>query len=373
MKPTDQELKAMFGQTPDSFTLAMERALAGEKPAGSEKPARRLSKTWSIVLIVALALALTAGAYAAAVRMGLVDFVGRGELHDIPQSALDVLQSTEVQTFQAGPVTVSLNQTIADGHLAYIVCQSRMTDGSKVLMINWELGYHVPEELRQALGLEAYEWMADAAANSGLPVYSVETRLEVDEEIYGGEMGLEAFYTGDGSMVTGGMIDTDGLPVGDVIKGNLRVDVHHMRVSDFSLGEYSPHYDMEMLESWTEYFPVEIPVIGVLETKTFKPVGDRDAGRAMLEKIDVERTPAGLYTRLTVTMTDENADVYWGYGLKVQRTEELYEDTWGLYDGGGVAENDYPRIVLSGYISADEMPETLYVLDMHTETVYEFK
>lgn len=373
MKPTEKDLKAMFGQTPDSFTAAMERALAGETPARETAKPRRLSKTWSIVLIVALALALTAGAYAAAVRMGLADFLGRGELLDVPQSALDVLHNTTVQTWEVGPVTVSLNETIADGHIAYIVCQSRMTDGSPVLMINWELDCDVPAELRQALGLEDYEWMADAAANSGLPVYSVETRLEVDPEIYGGEMQLEAFYNGDGSMVTAGMIDTDGLPVGNVVKGNLRVDVHRMRISNFSLGEYSSLCDRESVEQWTAFFPVEIPVVGTLETKTYTPVSDADVGWATLEQIDVERTPAGLYTYLTVTMTDADADVYRGYGLSVQRTEDPEEITDGLYNAGGIWENDYPRIVLSGFISADEMPEKLCVLDMDTGMAYEFR
>ena len=362
MKPMEQELKAMFGQTPDSFNAAIDRALAGEKaekPASEKPMPRRLSRTWTIVLIVALVLALTTGAYAAAVRMGLIDFAG-DYIGEIPQAALEVLQSTTVQSWEVGPVTVSLNETIADGHLTYVVCQARMTDGSDALLYNWDcFELRTPEVLKERLGLEG-DWLAVAAAGYDGVICSVQTRLELDPEITdGNEMELDPAYGHDGSLLNAYMVQTDASALGETVTGQLRVDVRLMQVNDAWLGEYAIHWDADVKEAWTEYFPVEIPVVGTIETKTYLPVEDAAFSWGILERVDVERTPAGAYGSIRVRVTDPSVDIHRvGCGLRDESGEYLPK---GIYMAGGFDDAEWPVVTWLDYFGADELPQTLLV------------
>lgn len=363
MKPTEQELKAMFGKTPDSFNLAVERALAGEKAAGpaNGNPApRRLSRTWTIVLIVALVLALTTGAYAAAVRLGLVDFIGRGEIGDIPQAALEVLQSTEAQSWEVGPVTVSLNETIADGHLIYVVCQSRMTDGSDALLYNWDfMDARTPDVLKDCLGLEGDRMSQAAAAYDG-PIYSVQTRLELDSAFTDGEeMELDPTYGSDGSLLNAQMVSTDRGAIAEAVTGQLRVDVRRVEVSNAWEDSQMLHWDAEVVEAWTEYFPVEIPVTGALETKTYLPTDGNDLGWGVLERVDVERTPAGAYANIRVLVTDPSTTLHMiGCGLRDENNERLPA---GIYPASGFDDTEWPVVTWLQYFGADALPEGLTV------------
>lgn len=360
MKPIEKDMKAMFGQTPDSFTLAMERALAGETPAREAAKPRRLSRAWVVVLITVLALALTTGGYAAAVRLGLIDF---GEyLRRIPQPALDVLQSTEVQFFEVGPVTVSLNETIADKHLLYIVCQSRMTDGSDALFSEWYdtlSGGSTPEVLQKRLGLKDGYFGEAAAAYDG-PIYLISIWLDIDPEAHGGEEAiLDGVYGEDGSMLMARMIYTEPDRVGDVISGELRIRVNHVRINAFS--EF--HIDSEELEVWEEVCPVEIPVTGAYETKEYRPVGDSDLGWGSVTDAYAEHTPAGVYLYVHAQAYDDSVGVKEIYSMDIRdENRELFVIS-NLYMGGYVAINkqEGEDVELLAFLDTDELPESIWL------------
>lgn len=361
MKPTEQELKAMFGQTPDSFSAAMERALNGEAPAHEQsKTPRRLNRTWSIVLIVALALALTTGAYAAAVRLGFIDLMKNGAFGYIPQSALDVLQATEEHSWEVGPLTVTFNEAIADGQLVFVACQARVTDGGKALLCDWDLVGRTPDVLKQKLGIED-EWLIYAAQNYEGPVYSVETWLEMDYELTDGEaMMVDPVYGSDGSILSAYMVDTIPERIGDTVEVAMRVRVNRMVISNVQMDREIIRSDREILETWEEVFPVEIPVTGVIETKTYTPAEHADLGWAVVERVDVERTPVGLYTYTKLHFTDEEFNVYQAYEIQVLCGPDDQYNT-GLYQSGYLEDENYPEVVLMTFVSADEMPETLYL------------
>ena len=361
MKPMDQELKNMFGQTPDSFNLAIERALAGEKPARETPAPRRLNKTWSIVLIVALALAMTAVAYAAAVRMGLIDFIdSSGYIGPIPEAALEVLQNTSVQSWEIGPVTVSLNETIADSHLTYVVCQARMTDGSDALFYNWDwMDTRIPDALRERLGLEG-EWLTQAAAAYDGPIYSAQMRLELDPAFTSGdEMELDPVYGSDGSLLNAYMVGTDPSAIGETVAGQLRIDLRRVEVTNAWEDSQMLHWDSEVVESWTEFFPIEIPVTGVLETKTYLPVEEADLGWGTLERVDVERTPAGAYAYIRVLVNDPSIIGHMiEFGLRDGNGEPLPR---GIYPSSGFDGMERSMGTWLKYFGADELPEALMV------------
>lgn len=362
MNPTDKELKAMFGQTPDSFTAAMERAIAGEKPADAPAP-RRLNRTWSVVLIVALVLALTTGAYAAAVRLGLRDMLNQGIITSVPQSALEALQATEVQSWEVGPLTVSLNETLADGYMVYVVSQINTTDGSKALMVQGTDDFYVrvPDNLKAYLGVEG-ERMGDAALRYDGPIYTVDVWLNIDSELIMSEiMGLEGVYGDDGSLLVASMTPTVPERLGDTLPGELQVKVRQLRISSYqeeapTVGGEEYHIDREEVAEWEAFLPIEIPVTGVVETKTYLPDGDDDLGWCTVEKVDAERTAAGMYVYISLTASGDGRG--WVECLDANQQEYPRND---MYSTTHIDRDDYPHIVFMTYYSTDELPDPLYL------------
>lgn len=360
MKPVEQELKTMFGQTPDSFAAAMERALAGETPARDKHAPRRLKKTWSIALVVALALALTAGAYAAAVRLGLLDFVG-DYMGYVPQDALDALQSTETQSWEIGPLTVSLNETFADGYLVYTVWQARTTDGSDALISQWYDSFYqdTPEVLQKRLGLQGGFFGAAAAAYDG-PVYSAQVWVEIDPELMDGQEGImDGVYGEDGSMAWVDLVETNPKRIGDTVTSNVRIRVTELQIDSFT----DDGSDSRELERWEEIVEVQVPVTGVMESRTYLPVGNAELDDGTVGQIYVEHTPAGLYCFVSMRMADETADPYSvhnAYNMTLL-DENMERYPTGMYMSGSIDTDNYPEVLMMRFLSVDEMPEHIYL------------
>lgn len=353
----------MFGQTPDSFTAAMERALAGETPARESARPRRLSRTWVIVLIAALVLALATGGYAAAVRLGLLDLSGRNELGEIPSSAKEILEATEVQTFEVGPVTVSLNSLMIDGYVAYAACQTHVTDDGRAILTDWTDGLYsaIPD---------CYRGFADAAELSGDrlgelaehwdgPIYSVSTRLEIDYSMYEGEeMLMDPVWGSDGSIVTGNMIEMNPDAVGETVSATLFINVHEMTVNEFDL--YGEVLDVEIGENWQLREPLEVSVHGAIESRDYQVEGDGDLGIATVTGATIERTGVELYVHIALTAADE--------------TMEYHELPWlDLLDGEGeplpegllgtfyTDHEHWPDAVVTLAVGMDEMPDAVKI------------
>ena len=361
MKPTEKDMKAMFGQTPDSFTLAMERALAGETPARA-KP-RRLNKTWSIVLIAMLALALTTGAYAAAVRLGLIDIltVNSGLGGTLPRTAQEALGQAEAQSWEVGPVTVSFNDVLVDGYIAYTVCQARMTDGSRALLTgdyDSLSGSEIPDAYRSYvdMSLVAGDRYGDLAVLWDGPIYSVSALLEIDYGLAYGEAILDSFWGSDGSMLTGNMFETNPSLIGETLQGELSIRVQEVRLNAFDL--YDGVCDMEKGEEWRLRVPVELPVLGTIETRAYAVEGDGDLGFATVTGLELERTGAETYAHIHMLVTDE--------------TRERHEIPWlDLQDGEGnmlpegvlatfnLDDAHWPEIIETISLGIDEMPASL--------------
>lgn len=358
MKPTEKDLKAMFGQTPDGFVAAMERALAEETPA-REKPKkpRRLSRTWSIVLIVALALALTVGAYAAAVRLGLRDFVGN-YLGYVPQGALDILEATETQSWEVGPLTISLNETYADGYTVYAVWQARMTDGSDALICQWYDTFYqdTPEVLQRRLGLQDGFFGAAAAAYEGT-IYSVQAWVRLDPEMISGDQGfMDGVYGEDGSMAWTQFLDTNPKAIGDTVACRVEFLVHELEIDSFTDGAL----DSREPERWDFVADVEVPVTGVTETRTYRPVGEAEMDGKMIEQVYAEHTPAGIYCFVTYRVTDEDADPYDAYNMTFLDAD-MQRYPYGMYMSGSIDTDNFPEVTVKHFLSVDELPESIFL------------
>ncbi|MCH5286965.1 MAG: hypothetical protein J1E43_06065 [Christensenellaceae bacterium] len=363
MKPMEQELKNMFGQTPDSFSLAMERALAGEKPARETPAPRRLRKVWTVVLIAALVLALATGAYAVAVRLGLLDLSAMNELGVFPPSAQNILESTEVQTFEVGPLTVSLNSVMTDGYVIYQACQSRVTDGSRALLTDWTNGLYseIPDgysAYADAEGL-AGNRLGDLAAQWEGQLYSVSTRLEVDYSVVeGGEMLMDPVWGADGSIVTGNMIELNPAEIGESLPATLFINVHEMTVNEFDL--YSWVCDVEIGENWQLRVPMEVPVYSAVETRQYQVEGSGDLGIATVTGAEIERTGVELYVHVAMTVADETRKYYevpW-FELLDENGEPLPA---GLLETFYINHDNWPEAVVTLAVGMDEMPDVVRI------------
>ena len=354
----------MFGQTPDSFTAAMERALQGESPAHDAPKPRKLSRAWAVVLIAALVLALATGGYAAAVRLGLLDLSGLNELGVFSPSAKEIIEATEVQTFEVGPVTVSLNSLMMDGYVVYSACQTHVTDGSRAILTWWT------DSLFENGIPDCYRDFVDAAELSGDrlgelaehwdgPVYSVSTRLEIDHSMReGDEMLMDPVWGSDGSIVTGNMIEMSPDAVGETVAATLFVNIHEMTINDFDL--YEEVFDMELGENWQLRVPVEVPVHGAIETRAYQVEGDGDLGFATVTGATVERTGVELYVHVALTVADETMEYHmlpW-LDLLDAEGEPLPEGLLGTFY---IDHESWPEAVVTLAVGMDEMPEVIQI------------
>lgn len=354
----------MFGQTPDSFTAAMERALKGEAPARDVPKPRRLSRAWAVVLVAALVLALATGGYAAAVRLGLLDLWGINELGVFPSSAKEILEATEVQTFEVGPLTISLNSLMMDGYVVYEACQTHVTDGSRAILTDWT------DSLYGSVIPDCYRGFVDAAELSGDrlgelaehwdgPVYSVSTRLEIDYSLYeGDEMLMDPVWGSDGSIVTGNMIEMNPDAVGETVPATLFINVYELTVNAFDLPTET--CDIEIGENWRLRVPVEAPVYGAIETRDYQVEGDGDLGIATVTGATIERTGVELYVHIALTAADETMEYYelpW-FQLLDGEGERLPEGLLGTFY---TDHENWPEAVVTLSVGMDEMPDAVQI------------
>ena len=104
-----QNLKDQFPPMPDACHQALMNA------ARSVKEEEKMKKfTMRTVLVTALILALTAAVALAAGQLGLKDLLGNHGTHALPSAAQEIMENSEKKTFHVGPVSVTLEETLAD-------------------------------------------------------------------------------------------------------------------------------------------------------------------------------------------------------------------------------------------------------------------
>lgn len=350
MKPTQNDLKAMFGQTPGSFTQAIERGLNAE-----EAPLRR-SFAWRTALITALILLCTAAAaYALGAQLGLFNY-WKAEMGITPSPQTQAqLEAGPVKVFDLGPVKITLQESLADGRLVYTACLAETADGSPALF--WppsEDVYISSVSFRESLGLETGVTYTEAAQRLGRPLYRVSAYPSLAPGIAAGEEMMDCQWDEAGRTMMIHMLFTDPQQAAETLPLTLSLQAQEI---DPATG--NPLADRR----WEAEASVILPVGGVIVEKDYLPVGEAQAGGLTLMRLHAAQTCAGVYVDIVFIAPqgrDGDCFDYWG---RLSLTDAQGNPLpMGVSFSGSLDEAAAPEwIVKDMMVTLNALPDRLYV------------
>ncbi len=213
----------------------------------------------------------------------------------LPQAAQQVLNETETITLETDVLTISVNELLCDGKIAYLTAEAKpKNEGTAILYPDCATpDERIGEELAKKLNhvqVNAKTSYAEAAKLTGLPLYCVDTELKMPNTV-SVESGMM-----DGSLLENGHLllvrmlyfkevpDTDALPVTITARLN-RVDLETLEFAEGSRQVVEIHHSL--------------PIHGVTARRSYSPVETAKlSGRFVLTGVEAKQTCAGVYITL---------------------------------------------------------------------------
>ena len=299
-------------------------------------------------------IALMAVAYAAGQIFGWDDFFSVFYDTKVPRAALEILESTEEQSFVVGPATFTVQQLYADSHTALASVKVSMTDGSRALMTMSGNQYEPigasgenGEKYAESLGLDpSTDWIS-AAEELNCPLYIMRGILDLDPDLWGGEEMEDVLYDSDGSMTDYSMQMLDSKKVGDELPLKFFLRVAEV---DLQTGEEKEEVLIERPE-------LSIRVSKPTDTVTYSLPEPYTVSGLTLDAVYGELTPAGLYLFTDFTAGEE-ADID-AFDCPQWFDAEGNEYSWGLNLSYAINVDNWPKVSMMGLISVDSIPEKL--------------
>lgn len=360
----DFDLRGAFPEMPEACKTALADAARSVK---EEKKMKRF--TFRAVLIAALLLiATTAAALAATDALGWTDFFTLYDNTQVPQAAQEIMNATEIKTFEVGNLTFTVKQLLCDGHLAMSATDIRTTDGSAALYCcdpgdslgcNGENG----NALAKRLGLPPETTYTEAAKQLNLPLYWPRAILIPAEEYDGGEEMEDPLWNEDNTMTYFSMAYLDQDKTKEL--GALLLELS-MRVSLID-----PETVTEIEGSTVQQREaIEIPVQGVIAEKDYTPAEPFTLNDCTLTSVHAEQTVCGLYLDRAYTADEKLRDVFendpdaaWDITLSLWKGTWIQENGQPFPEGisltGQFDDSAFPILHFRDMISVEEMPQTL--------------
>lgn len=361
------DLRNAFAPQPESCRNAL---LSAARSVKEDETMKRIP--YRALLIAALCLLLTTAAAFAAHTAGLFDWFEHNYGAKLPPAAQEALSSTQPQTLQAGPVTFTLTETLADGQIAYMTATARVTDGSKAVIYS---GAGDPcERVGAVLAVQlahpeitADTSLAEAADLAKAPLYCATAWFEPSAAVTAGEEMMDGTFLEDASLLLVDMLYTDPQKVTDPLEGTWRVMVQQL--------------DTETLEpnnTWKAEAPLSIAVGGVTAEKTYLPAGtDKLLGCLTLTHVTAKQTCAGVYLTLyaqadegtvfeqilqagELEALDENGE---RFPTGMSLTSEFLQGDGTRFPDGDPATIPVKDFAYKMMVTLDALPETLTVTD----------
>ncbi len=349
----DLNLRKAFAPMPDACRSALMDAARSVK---EETPVKRAPLRTA--LIAALILAATAAvAYAASRLLGWTDYYARQYDVSVPKAAMDTLAATEPAAYEVGPMTLTFDQLLCDGHIAMSAANAHMTDGSEALYAPssdyYEAVGMLSDVIPQRYGINRETTWLEAAQQLGLPLYGVRALIEVDPSLSGESM-EDALWNEDGSIVYFNM----ALLHMDDAQSDLPVTLF-MRVA---------HIDPktgEELDLWKRREEATIPLSPMLSQREYAPQGDATLGDLTLLGVRAEQYVTGWYLYASLRVPegmdeDDIREVLFGLSICDESGQPL---PYGLSLSGGADLSALPVAVLEEMTSLETLPDTLAVTD----------
>lgn len=284
------DLKDAFHTIPDACSRALMEAA---RSAGREAHHQR--RRYRIALAAALMLVGTVAAAFAATQLGWTELFSREYGMDVPRSAQEALEITQSVAYEVGPVTITYQQLLADGHMVLSAAQAQLTNGGDALYADdaaAQDGEAVPQSVADHYGLAVGSSWLEAAQELDLPLYSVRALVELPSA-YSQEAMESALWQEDGSITYFNMLLLDSAMESEPLPVTLYMQVtQHDPVTG------------ESLETWQAQEDATVSMTPLLAEKDYLPSADTVLDGLTLEKIHGELYATGVYLTASFTAAE---------------------------------------------------------------------
>lgn len=360
------DLRKAFREEPESCHRALMDAARSVREENAT--VKRFSmKTMVIAAIVAAAMLTTA--FAAGEILGWTDYFARFGIHATPQ--MQSAMQMEPKTYTLGPLTFTVQEAVADNRLAMISTSIATADGTPALLgmfADDPVGAYGDRSrvLMNALGVQDKQLMfSEAAAQKGVPMYSVRAIIEVGEAYNGGEGMEDIFWNAQTNAiyVSSCSLKTENIGQELPVTVFLRVAQHDE--------------NGEEIQKWTAREALTIPVGQKLGEKTYTPEVPYMVNGAALESIHAELYVTGAYLTCSWRMPDglphdEDTFSMWEY----HHDDMLFTDgTFNAFErgvslSGSYDDSEWPCVTVEEMINVDALPEVIRVSDDTADVQY---
>ncbi|NLO85969.1 MAG: hypothetical protein GX096_11175 [Clostridiales bacterium] len=347
-------LKDMYGSTPDSFKRSITEAL--EKTEAKQPMKKRISMR-TVLVTALLVLLISAVALAATMQWKLQDFFTQNWGTFIPKAGIEVLEQSETKTYTLGRVKFTLQESIADGHLIYFSTHVESLDKNVILfpMALGDSSLPLPDSILELYDLEKGTTIFRAAQEKQLKVYGVSVYPEIVEDgtIAGDDM-LDDHYQPDGSLVL-----INQLP--------LKTDTLEQKIGyNYNFQELFPEPAEDTPNTrLSETDVLTLPVQQALAVRTFTvkdgpiPIND-----GVIQSVTLTQKVTGIYATMRLNIggeRDDNAlhEMYYARTSLLNDEGEYYPI--GINLSGALDFDNYPDVVFMWMISLDTMPDHINI------------
>lgn len=359
------DLRRAFREEPERCHQALMNAACSVK---EEKQTMRKYSLKTVVIAIAVMLSMLTTAFAAGEIFGWTDYFEQWGIHTTPRMR-DAMQM-EPQSYTLGPVTFTVQEAVSDNRFAMVSTKISVTDGSPALMTQFAddpIGAYGERSqvLMSALDIEDKSLPCmEAAAQKGIPLYSVRAAIEVDESVNGG-VGMEDIMwdtQGNVAYFSNHALKTEA--VGEMLPVTLFLRVAQVDANG------------EEIQKWTTRETITIPVGKLLAEKNYVPEMPYTVDGAMLTDIHAELYVTGAYLTFTWQMPEgvENNDDFniWNYHsdplLLTDGAFNVFER--GISLSGNWNSEAWPNVTVEEMINVEALPEVICVSDGTNDVIY---
>jgi hypothetical protein len=254
-----------------------------------------------ILAAAAVMLMAAAGVTAAVKSPGWSEFLGRFGI-TVPEGAEEIMNVSEGQSWQVGPVTFTVRQQIADPKIVMTALEIRTTDGSTALMmpagdISEPVGgFSSSSAVERELGISSDSSWGEAAKQLDVPLYRVRGSLESEN---GSGLSIEDTVHESGDRVV----------YYDMLQLQNDLDTLALRVRyNLTVDKLDPDTG-EVTDSWTDGdHQAEIDVQPMLAEKTYSCPESSLQSRLRITDITAQQYVTGVYVKITLAKDGDVSD-----------------------------------------------------------------
>ena len=345
----DLNLRNAFPPVPES----LEKSLLQSASSVQEGPAPKKFTAKTLLIAALILLAAMSAALAASELLGWTDFFSKNYAISVPKAAQNAMNITQGHTFQAGPLTFTVHETICDGRIALSSIEAHTTDGSDALYTGDAGGVVGANSSSEAerLGLDPGIPWTEAARTLNLPLYAVRAFIEPDAAVDSGEAMEDWMWNANGHIVYFNMPSL-----------NQRAEKYESLPVTFCLAvwEIDPATGDDKA-AWVLREKGTIPIRGKLAEKTYLPVGEALINGYRIESVKAEQYVTGAYLTITLSAPEgappETASSLWELMEDITLTDERKQPfPAGISLSGGMDADNWPAVFITKMISVDALP-----------------